>query len=123
RESPRASLNLSRQCPTLPRRCQRSTIGAGGLNFRVRNGNGCDPSAMVAGKLNETGTDYSTTNLESELETDPQGEPAHADFSTLNDIGVGGVVSCRRLDVRPAVDQLPRRSVTAGRSIWIQLQH
>ncbi len=25
----------------------RSTIGAGGLNFRVRNGNGWDPSAMV----------------------------------------------------------------------------
>src|SRR5436189_3326127 len=42
---------MSRQCPTLPRRCQRSTIGARGLNYRVRNGNGCDPSAMVAGKL------------------------------------------------------------------------
>ena len=25
----------------------RSTIGAGGLNFRVRNGNGWDPSAVV----------------------------------------------------------------------------
>src|SRR3546814_5982385 len=24
-----------------------STIGAGGLNFRVRNGNGCDPSAIA----------------------------------------------------------------------------
>jgi hypothetical protein len=25
-----------------------STIGAGGLNFRVRNGIGCTPSAMIA---------------------------------------------------------------------------
>ena len=31
--------------------CPGSTIGAGGLNGRVRNGNGCDPSAMVTGKL------------------------------------------------------------------------
>ena len=41
--------NLSRQRPTLPRSCPRSTIGAGGLNFRVRDGNGCFPSAMVTG--------------------------------------------------------------------------
>ena len=41
---------LIRRRPTLPRRCQRSTIGAGGLNFRVRDGNGCDPSAKVTGK-------------------------------------------------------------------------
>lgn len=27
-----------------------SIIGAGGLNFRVRNGNGCGPSAKIAGK-------------------------------------------------------------------------
>ena len=28
-----------------------STIAAGGLNFRVRDGNGCTPSAKVAKKL------------------------------------------------------------------------
>ena len=33
--------------PTLPRSLPRSTIGAGGLNFRVRNGTGCTPSAMT----------------------------------------------------------------------------
>src|SRR6266436_3243189 len=32
---PRASQYLSRRCPTLPHRCQRSTIGAEGLNYRV----------------------------------------------------------------------------------------
>ena len=39
----------SRQRPTLPPGYPGSTIGAGGLNGRVRNGNGCDPSAMVTG--------------------------------------------------------------------------
>jgi hypothetical protein len=39
----------SRQRPTLPPSRPDSTIGAGGLNGRVRNGNGCDPSAMVTG--------------------------------------------------------------------------
>ncbi len=28
-----------------------STIGAGGLNFRVRDGNGCGPSAIATRKL------------------------------------------------------------------------
>jgi hypothetical protein len=43
-------LNLIRRRPTLPHRCQCSTIGAGGLNFRVRDGNGCNPSARVTGR-------------------------------------------------------------------------
>jgi hypothetical protein len=36
-----------RRRPTLPGSLLPSTIGAGGLNFRVRYGNGCDPSAMA----------------------------------------------------------------------------
>jgi hypothetical protein len=32
-----------------PIRRPHSTIGAGGLNFRVRDGNGCDPSALATG--------------------------------------------------------------------------
>ena len=43
--------NTSRQRPTLPRPDGRSTIGAEGLNCRVRNGNGCFPLARVTGKL------------------------------------------------------------------------
>src|SRR5262245_26061566 len=43
--------NNSRQRPTLPRTYARSTIGGGRLNFRVRNGNGCDPAPMTTGKL------------------------------------------------------------------------
>ena len=35
------------QRPTLPAPCGASTIGAGGLNGRVRHGNGCVPSAII----------------------------------------------------------------------------
>ena len=35
--------------PTLPPGCPGSTIGAGGLNFRVRNVTGCVPSAKATG--------------------------------------------------------------------------
>src|SRR5207247_835073 len=44
----------ARQRPTLPPGCPDSTIGAGGLNFRVRKGNGCLPSAMVTEPANYT---------------------------------------------------------------------
>ena len=35
------------QRPTLPLRCQSSTIGAGGLNVRVRDGSGWTPAARA----------------------------------------------------------------------------
>ena len=40
-----------RRRPTLPRGPPRSTIGAEGLNFRVRNGTGCFPFAMATETL------------------------------------------------------------------------
>jgi hypothetical protein len=43
----------SRRRPTLPRSFPRSTIGAVGLNFRVRNGNGCFPHAKATGKISQ----------------------------------------------------------------------
>ena len=48
-EGPRRAPQLSEigRRPTLPGPLDPSTIGAGGLNFRVRNGNGCDPAAMA----------------------------------------------------------------------------
>ncbi len=45
-----------RQRPTLPRTYARSTIGGSRLNFRVRNGNGCDPAPMATGKLGVWGS-------------------------------------------------------------------
>ena len=38
-----------RQRPTLPHGPPCSTIGAVGLNFRVRDGIGCDPHAIATG--------------------------------------------------------------------------
>ena len=46
------SSKKSRQRPTLPHSYPCSTIGAEGLNFRVRNGNGCFPFAMVTKNSN-----------------------------------------------------------------------
>ena len=40
------------QCPTLPGRCRPSTIGAEGLNFCVRDGNRCDPFAIITRQTN-----------------------------------------------------------------------
>ena len=38
----------NRRRPTLPGGCPPSTIGAGGLNFSVRNGKRCNPAAITA---------------------------------------------------------------------------
>src|SRR4029453_3041827 len=46
-----ALTNNPRQRPTLPHSYPCSTIGGNRLNFRVRNGNGCDPAPMTTGKL------------------------------------------------------------------------
>src|SRR5882757_10540731 len=43
--------SLIGQLPTLPHTCACSTIGAERLNFRVRDGNGWDPLAMVTQNL------------------------------------------------------------------------
>ncbi len=45
------AVNNSRRRPTLPQSPPCSTIGPGGLNFRVRDGIGCGPSGKTAGKL------------------------------------------------------------------------
>ena len=45
------SCKYCRQRPTLPHSFPCSTIGGIRLNFRVRNGNGCDPDPMTTGIL------------------------------------------------------------------------
>jgi hypothetical protein len=50
----RGFLNKIRRRPTLPRSPPRSTIGAEELNFRVRNGNGCDLFAIATENLIST---------------------------------------------------------------------
>jgi hypothetical protein len=41
----------TRQRPTFPLPHGSSSIGLGGLNFRVRDGNGCGPSGMATGNV------------------------------------------------------------------------
>ena len=52
----RSRLYYCRQRPTLPYSFPYSTIGGIRLNFRVRNGNGCDPDPMTTGKLSCLGS-------------------------------------------------------------------
>ncbi len=47
----RAFRQRTRQRPTVPQPHDCSIIGPGGLNFRVRDGNGCGPSGMVTGNV------------------------------------------------------------------------
>jgi hypothetical protein len=46
-----SSVKNLRRCPTFPPSCPGSIIGAEGLNFRVRNGNGCLPLASATAKV------------------------------------------------------------------------
>lgn len=55
REEPGPFAMWCRRRPTLPRSLDRSTIGAVGLNDRVRNGNGCGPYALVASDVAASG--------------------------------------------------------------------
>ena len=59
-EAPLAAFEIRRR-PTLPGTLVPSTIGAGGLNCRVQNGNGCDPAAIATENrlrpCRQTGTD------------------------------------------------------------------
>ena len=48
-ENDARNIEKTRQLPTLPPSYLGSTIGTKGLNFRVRNGNGCFPFVMIAG--------------------------------------------------------------------------
>ena len=45
------ALFVTRQRPTFPLPHSSSIIGLGGLNFRVRDGNGCGPSGNATGNL------------------------------------------------------------------------
>src|SRR3569833_369774 len=64
----RKDLGHSKGCrrrPTLPRSRERSTIGAVGLNDRVRNGNECGPYALVASDMDDNGMVWKIEIVES----------------------------------------------------------
>jgi hypothetical protein len=49
KKNPAHKARGNRRRPIFPEGCPSSIVGAGGLNDRVRDGNGCDPSAEVTG--------------------------------------------------------------------------
>jgi hypothetical protein len=63
RRSRGAFLLRCRRWPTLPRSLDRSTIGAVGLNDRVRDGNGCGPYALIASETTAVLRCYGATVL------------------------------------------------------------
>src|ERR671921_521736 len=60
-----------RRCPTLPHPPGCSTIGAGGLSFRVRNETGRFPSAMTTETSVQRGEHQQPTTPESLRRSDP----------------------------------------------------
>ena len=92
------SMMFVRRRPTLPHPPGCSTIGAGGLSFRVRNVAGRFPSAMAAVTLSTCQTILSTSN------------PAHA--------VVGGLVWCCLWVVNRIVDA--KHAALCGRVVvWL----
>lgn len=63
------SFNEMRQFPTLPARCQASTLGSIGLNFCVRNVNRCIPYDIATAMAPRTGLEPVTTRLTAERST------------------------------------------------------
>src|SRR6476620_1450082 len=68
-------LYYCRQRPTLPHSFPCSTIGGIRLNFRVRNGNGCDPDPMTTGIRGAWGPPESF-NFEGRSQTFPEIVPS-----------------------------------------------
>ena len=91
---------MSRRRPTLPLRLQSSTIGAGGLNFRVRDGTGCIPSAMA------TETVSPGSLREAVRGCDPRAEPENHDSEreqkpSPRPISTGRLHALPRFHLRP----------------------
>src|SRR5437016_12230839 len=55
---------ITRQRPTFPLPHSSSIIGLGGLNFRVRDGNGCGPSGKATGNTIENNDELGMLNEE-----------------------------------------------------------
>ena len=71
-----ALLSKCRRRPTLPGPFGPSTIGAGGLNFRVRNGNGWFPAAITTGTPVSTRLlEHSIANTYAVLDSSPSPRP------------------------------------------------
>ncbi len=94
-------LKRSRRRPTLPPRLQGSTIGAGGLNFRVRDGTGCFPSAMTTETLGSTRCETCGKRVRVRAPGEPRNSIASASEPSPRPISTG------RLNTLPCVHLRP----------------
>src|SRR6266852_873950 len=104
---------LTRQRPTLPRRYQRSTIGPGGLNFRVRDGNGCGPSGIATG--NRSPIEYVDSRVQPSEVIEHECKRGQA----ARPISTARLNALRRLHLRPinlVIFQGPSEGLRPGRS-------
>jgi hypothetical protein len=83
--------------PSLPRGCPLSTIGAGGLNDRVREGTGCTPTA--------TDTNHLTSGEDVAIIVHKRVTSEHPFLRITEDkpstISTGSLNALRRVHVRP----------------------
>ena len=95
-----------RRRPTLPRPRGRSTIGAVGLNDRVRNGNECGPDALVASELSK-----SSNNVN---------QPAAINLRQSTCVNQPASINLRQSTCvdRPAYMDLPTDARSASRREW-----
>src|SRR6266545_5177978 len=111
-----------RRRPTLPRRCQRSTIGPGGLNFRVRDGNGCGPSGNATGNSRggDAAAEYGDSGvLPSAASRTFQGWLRNNRGQAARAISTGQLNALRRLHLRPinlVIYEGPSEGLRPGRS-------
>ena len=76
------SLYLCRRRPTLPHTFACSTIGPAGLNFRVRDGNGCFPRGKITGNLRRfAGPGLKPRNLVGPLDGTAEAAPFQSDLA------------------------------------------
>ena len=98
--------------PTLPHRHQCSTIGAEGLSFRVRNGAGRFPFAMVA----ETLWSYRGWTAEIQIPTVTREPHSGREISIDQLLPCEGEVMSQVLDLLVPVSSMRCRTSTSGLS-------
>src|SRR5947207_7395787 len=91
-ESGALFVKFVRRCPTLPHTPVCSTIGAGGLSFRVRNGTGRFPSAMTTETLSNTHTQTLTGVVFQNRIVDAYTDHVRSQYPTTHGVGCVGLL-------------------------------
>ena len=104
---PPITLEIRRR-PTLPGHLCPSTIGADGLNFRVRNGNGCVPVAIATEKIcNLTPWSKFTINFQKLKSSMSPPQQTRTSESNIDDNPSPRPISTGRLNTLPCLHLRP----------------